>query len=472
MSTDAPAQQKSRVALTVAKDGMSASVLVRGNIEEDPPVTAEEIHAELESGGVVFGIDHDAIQRAVEDTAFNTPITVAQGRPPERGVNTQFTYHFDTSATRRPKQADDGLIDYKDINFIQNCDQGQLLATKTLPVPGTPGMNVRGKEIKATDGKDIPFGVGQNTEVSEDGLSLTASRAGAIQFSGGKISVLDVITISGDVDHTIGNIECKGSVRVGGHIKAGYKLQIEGDLEVNGNVEDTEIRVDGNIMIKGGFFGEGGGVMIAGGDIDIKYAEGQRITAGNEIRIGGEIINCQIEAGTKVMVLGNRGKIVGGSVKAQKEIRAAILGSDAATITLLQVAYDPELLRQHREVIAEIERLKSDEERVKEALYVLYREQMDSKLTPARATALEKLEALRKDLPDNLAALDAQREKIEEALKEYASAEIICEDTLYPGVKASFGIVYLDVLDEYRECRLHMSDNHVMVSSLTPRTGE
>ena len=468
MSSEVSTQQKSRVALTIAKDGMTASVLIRGKADEDPPINADEIQRELETGGVVFGINNEAIEKAVRESLFNTPVTVAEGRPPERGRSSQFTYHFETDDSRKPKEGDDGHIDYRNIDFIQNVEAGAVLVTKTPPVPGKPGMSVRGKEIKPTEGKDVPFGAGQNTEVSEDGLTLSATRAGAIQFSGGKVSVLDVITINGDVDHTVGNIECKGTVRVMGDVKAGYKLDIEGDIEVNGNVEDAELRAEGNIMIKGGFFGEGGGIMVAGGDIDLKYVEGQRLVAGNEIRVSGEIINCDIEAGTKVQVLDKRGKIIGGTVKAQKEIRAAVLGSEAGTTTTLQVAYDPELIKQYRETEEQMQKMKDDEERIKEALYVLYRQQVDSKLPPDKEVALKKLEALRNDIPDNIAALQKKMDEIKEALQQYASAEIVCVGRLYPGVRASFGIVYLDVLDEYEECRLQMEDGHVVVSPLRP----
>jgi len=464
MVTDSTARKRTRVAVTVSKDFMAASILLRAPQDGDGAITVEEVMQELAQADVVFGIDEDAVTAAVTNCEYNAPIKVAGGRKPERGADSSFIYHFDTSQELKPKEDEDGHIDYRDISFIQNTEKGAVLATKVPPTPGKPGMTVKGKEIQGPDGRNIPFNNGVNTEISNDGLSLVATVAGAIQFQFGKVSVMDVIVIKGDVDHTVGNLDCRGSVRVTGGIKAGFKLVIDGDLEVNGNVEDADIHVKGNIMVKGGCFGDREGIMEAGGDITVKFAEGQRLIAGREILVGGEIINCRVEAGDKVMVKGRRGKIIGGRVRARREIRASVLGSEAGTATELQVAYDPELMRQYHEVVKEKQRIQEDGERVKEALYVLYRFQMEGNLPPEKQAALDKLELFQKELPQNLASLDKQKAEIEKSLAEYQEATIICEGILYPGVKASFGIIYREIVEERERCKLGLEGGKVLIS--------
>jgi uncharacterized protein (DUF342 family) len=182
------------------------------------------------------------------------------------------------------------------------------------------------------------------------------------------------------------------------------------------------------------------------------------------IEVGGEIINCKVEAGDRVVVKGRRGKIVGGRIRARREIRASVLGSDAGTATLLQVAYDPELMAKYTELVKEIRRIKDDHDRVKEALYVLYRLQMENKLPPEKQAALEKLEKFQKELPDNLKALDAEKREVEKALEEYREAVIVCEAKLYHGVKAYFGIVYREILEEVERCKLMLEGGKVLIS--------
>jgi uncharacterized protein (DUF342 family) len=464
MVADIGTANRTRIAVTISKDSMSASILIRTPQEADGPITFDEIMESLRSSEVVFGVDEAAIQQVVDNKSFNVPVHVASGRVPERGDHSSFTYNFDTSDQHKPKEGSDGHIDYKDINFIQNTVKDTVLATKTPPTAGKQGVNVKGKEIKGPDGRDIPFNNGANTQVSSDGLSLIATASGAIQFQQGKVSVMDVMVLNGDIDHTVGNVDCRGSLRVSGGIKAGYKIVVDGDLEVGGNVEDAEIHVKGNVMIKGGFFGEGGGVLEAGGDITLKFAEGQRIAAGREVQIGGEIVNCRVEAGERVVVKGRRGKIIGGTLRARREIRAAVLGSEAGTATELQVAYDPALIKRYGEVVKEMQRLRDDETRVKEALYMLYRLQMEGKLPPAKLAALAKLEQFQKETPTNLAALAQQKTEIETALQQYSEAVIICEEIMYPGVKASFGIVYREIVQEQKRCKMTLDAGKVMIS--------
>lgn len=464
MATDLTAKKRAQVAVTISKNFMTASVLLRAPQDEDDAITVEEVMQELAHNDVVFGIDEDAITAAVTNCEYNTPIKVASGRMAERGADSSFIYHFDTSQDLKPKEDEDGLINYKDINFIQNAEKGAMLVTKVPPTPSKPGMTVRGKEIQGPDGRNIPFNNGINTEISDDELSLVATGAGAIQFQFGKVSVMDVITIKGDVDYTVGNLDCRGSVHVTGGVKAGFKLVIDGDLEVNGNVEDADIHVKGNIMIKGGCFGDREGIMEAGGDITVKFAESQRLVAGRNIMVGGEIVNCHVEAGDKVLVKGHRGKIIGGRVRARCEIRASVLGSEAGTATELQVAYDPELMGQYHQVVKEKLRIQEDGERVKEALYVLYRIQMEGKLPPEKQAALDKLELFQKELPQNLANLEKQKAEIEKSLADYHEATIICTGILYSGVKASFGIVYREIVERKERCKLGLEAGKVLIS--------
>jgi uncharacterized protein (DUF342 family) len=443
---------------------MAASMLLRAPQEGDAPLTVDEVLKAIEQESVVFGIDRAAVEKAVANDEFNTPIQVAVGRKPEAGSHAKFECHFDTAQVHTPKQDENGHFDYRDISFIQNAEEGQVLVTKVPPTQGKPGMSVRGREIKAIDGRDLPFKQGKNTKVSEDGLELLATANGAIQFRNGQVSVLDVIVIQGNVDHNVGNIDCRGSVRVAGHVKAGFNLKIDGDLEVNGNMEDCDVDVGGNIYVKGGFFGNGKGVMKAGGDITVKFAEGQNMVAGNEIQVGGEIMNCQVVAGERIWVKGHRGKIVGGNVSAGKEIRTAILGSGAGTVTCATVACDQQLMAAYYRIGKEQQRLRDDNQRIKEALYVLYRLQMDDKLPPEKQTTLTQLEALQKEIPLSLEDLENQKAEIEQAMSEVKDARIIVEDTLYPGVKACFGLVNRQIVNHQRRCKLTLEGNKILTS--------
>ena len=459
-------QQKTRVSVTPSRDSMSATTVLRQPVEGEPAITVEEVNEALAQREIVHGIDSGAIEKAVREFNYNQPVLIATGTPPVKGTNSKFVFHFDTAASHKPQEDEDGRIDYKNINFIQNTEKGQVLADKTPPTPCTPGENIYGKAINGPDGRDIPFKHGSNTELSEDGLQLLATASGAIVYRYGTIAVNDVMVIQSDVDFKVGNIDCRGSVRVNGRIKAGFEIKIDGDLEVAGNVQDCNIDVGGNIMVKGGFFGNGEGKMRAGGDILLKYAEGQTIEAGGNIEVGGEIVNCHVTAGGNVYVKGRKGKIVGGEVKANKEIQAAVLGSTAGTFTVLMVAYDSELMSKYYANIKETERIIADGKKIKGVMVRLYRMQIDDLLNSEQETALKKLEDFKRDLPANLEKLAQEKADIEAELAKYHDAKIVAEKILYSGVKAQFGLVYREILEDKRHCVVTMENDKVFISDL------
>lgn len=467
-STQTNTRQRTRV--TISKDAMTALLVLHPPNDGELELELNEVMADLSKAGVTFGIKEDAILSALSGKGYNTPFIVAQGIPPQKGESTRFDYKFDPTNNHSPKVDAHGHIDYKDIHFIQNAEAEQVLAIRTLPDAGMPGTTVTGKEVGAPAGRDLPFRNGSNTKISEDGLSLMAAVSGAIVFKHGEISIKDTMLISGDVDHNIGNLDCRGSLKVTGHVKAGFVLGVDGDLEVNGNVEDCTIMVKGSIMIKGGFFGNGTGKLVADGNITLKFAEGQHVIAGGDVTVGGELINCQVTAGGSVFVKGKRGKIVGGDTRAVKEIRSAILGTDAGTLTVLRVAFNSELMHKYYEINREMIRLRTDKQRVKDALYGLYRLQMDGKLSPDRVEALNKLEAFQREFPVNIESLETQRAEIEAQVRELRDAHIIAEEILFSGVRAYFGLIYRDVMEDLRECKL-LLDGHqiVMTQSTAPQ---
>lgn len=463
-TTSQDAHSTRRVRLTVSKDSMSATVVLRQPRPDEPMITGEEFNEELKSAGIVYGLDKSVIETAVKERTYNHPIRIAVGKKPERGAAAKFDYKFDTTQDHKPQEDKHGKIDYKNIQFIQNINDGDVLALKIPAQPGMAGMNIFGKEIQGPIGRDVLFKYGTNTRVSEDGLSLYASASGAIVYLNGRISVNDVTVINSDIDYSVGNIDSRGSVRITGNVKSGFSIKTDGDLEVNGNIEDCDIEVKGNIMVKGGMIGKGNGKIIAKGDISAKFIEGQKIVTEGSLLVGDEIVNSDITAAEKVQVKSRQGRIVGGDVRAGKEIRAANLGSEAGTATKLTVSYDSKLMARYHSTIKELTRLKEDEARVKDALYGLYRLQVDGKLNEQQEAALKKFEDFKKDLPSTIETLEKQRLEIEEEMKKLQDSVIVAEDVLFSGVKAYFGIVYREILEDKSACTLSLEAGQILMS--------
>jgi uncharacterized protein (DUF342 family) len=466
--TSVETSTRRRVRVVISKDHLTATIVIRRPNPEESEITAEEVTSALTGAGVVYGIDSDTVAKALAEKAYDTPVKIAEGDPPRKGEDTKFEYCFEVNYHSSPKTDKDGRIDYRDLNAIQNVDKDAVLARRTHPTLGSNGKGVEGKEIFAPRGRNLPFKYGANTRVSKDGLELTATASGAVIFRNGTIVVKDVLDINGDVDFSVGNVDCNGSVRIYGDIQAGFKLNVGGNLEVAGNVHDCQIVCRGNLLIKGGCFGKGEGNIHADGDVVLKYAEGQKISSDRQVLVGGELLNCHVTAKECVCVRGKKGVIIGGEVNVGKEIRAAIIGSDAGTPTVLTVAYDAELMKEYQETLHETSRLEVDAERVKEKLVDLYNLQMSGKLSPDKETVLKQLEQFQKNVPNALEELRRKKQTLEERLKQYKDAAIIAEDTIFPGVVAHFGIINHRISEAKKQCKLTLEGNQVIFSEFRP----
>lgn len=467
-STESRRVTRRRVKVGVSKDKLTANIILSKPDPSEPPISADEVLQALSESEVTYGIDEGAIQEAIAENCYGQPIRVAAGEPMRRGDDTKFEYLFETEQHHSPIEGEDGRIDYRNMNFIQNVTKGSVLVKRTPPTEGVPGMTVTGERIAAPRGKDIPFRDGDNTVVSEDGCELMASADGAVVCHHGIVSVKDILVIDGDIDFNVGNIECVGSLKVTGKVHAGFEIRCGGNLEVNGNIEDCTIKAGGNILVRGGFFGSGEGSMVAEGDITVKYAQNQKMSAGGNLVVGGELVNCQVTAKERVIVKGRKGKIVGGETNAGKEIRASVIGSDAGTGTVLTVAYDAGLMRRYHEAVHEMERVAADSKRVKETLYSLYKLQMSGKLDAQQEQALAKLEEFQKSVPSALEQLEKRKVEVEARIRRLKDAMVVAEQRIYPGVKVHIGVLIKEIDEENRACVLTQDGFKVQLSKFDP----
>ena len=458
-STDTTTRR--RIKVTITKDSMKAIIVISRPESGESAVTVEEVMESLAQANVIFGIDKEAIEQSVTMAEYDKPIEIAKGQPPVKGIDSEFEFLFQQEDRFQPQEDEKGHVDYRDMQYIQNTHKGDILVRRKPPTDGVNGKGVEGRNIPTSGGRTLPFSNGDNTRVSEDGFELSSTVDGAIVFSRGRVSVKDVMVIN-NVDFNVGNIDAVGSVRVSGKINTGFTVNVGGDLEVSGNVDDAIINVKGNILVRGGFIGAGNGEMHADGDITIKHAVGQKLSAGGSVIVGGQLQNCQVTAKDSVIVKASKGMIVGGEINAGKTIEAAYIGSDAGTATSLTVAFDAEAMRLFHEARHEISRLKADEERVKDNLVQLYKLQMAGKLNAQQLVGLTKLEEFKNSVPDALEAVEKRKAEVEERLKKLCDSKIIATEVMYAGVTAHVGILVKELTDDLEKIQLSQ-DGHKII---------
>jgi len=336
-------RRNARIAVTIADDAMSASLHVLTH-DEDKPVTIEEVLAALALAGVQFGVDQAALQEACQ-AACSEPRTVAQGQPPIEGKNSDFVELVEQTANRTPKVDENGLIDYREHNAIGLVRAGDALMRRIPPVPGCDGCTVRGEPLKAMPVHDEPFAsalTGSAISAHDPNL-LTATMAGLPVRVPAGVVVEPVLHLE-QVNLESGNIYFEGSVNVAADVHQRMKIEASGDIFVEGTVDGGRLQAGGNVLVLGGIIA--GSHIQAGGSITARFVESSSLRCGTALVIQDAALDSTLESDNLVHVGSRsleRGRLVGGSVKAKMLLKVPVLGSEQANVTRVEIGIDTSL---------------------------------------------------------------------------------------------------------------------------------
>jgi len=312
------------------------------------PVEPAALQYALKAAGVVFGIQEEALQQAAL-MPTREPMRVAQGQEPEPGADASISYFFRSNEERRgrPKALVDGRVDHRELGTIENVTKGQVLAAKTPARPARPGTNVLGLPVPGKDGRDIPLRAGQNAQLSEDELFVTAVIDGQPMLDGTRVSVQPIVVISGDVDYSVGNINFQGSVKVGGNVLPGFTIKATQDIEIGGMIEGASLEAGGSVSIKGGVRQHS--FITSHGDVTVKFIDSEStvITRAN-VLVVESCMHSQLTAGLAVKI---GKKLIGGATQAGEYVAAEEIGVAGGTHTAIDVRHT----RQAR-VLEQLER--------------------------------------------------------------------------------------------------------------------
>ena len=123
-----------------------------------------------------------------------------------------------------------------------------MIARLIPAVPGQPGHDVFGNELKPREVQSLRLSYANNIYVSDDGTELYSEVTGHASLVQGKVFVSGVYEVPADVDNSIGDINYPGNVSVKGNVKSGFVIHADGDIVVEGVVEGAELYAGGQII--------------------------------------------------------------------------------------------------------------------------------------------------------------------------------------------------------------------------------
>ncbi len=310
-----------------------------------PPV--EMLSNILDECGITYGVKHSNVKRLSRTPVYNTYFVLAEGVPAIDGENGKTTFLFDTEGKLAPKVDETtGRVDYKELSFVREAKEGDVLCKITKPTEGKDGINIFGKVIPAKKGEKSRVDAGKDTKVieEENETLIVACCDGEIFYKNNKISINKVLTVD-DVDATKGNLNFIGSIHVKGNVHSGFKVKASGgNIVVDGVVQDAKLSATGDIIINGGIRGSGMSEVKAKGDVKALFIENATVSAKQNI-YADYVLNSNLESEQQIKLSGKYGFIIGGVAKAV-EIIAEEAGNDSYTLTKLEINYPKEVIKQ------------------------------------------------------------------------------------------------------------------------------
>ena len=434
--------------------------------EKGSKMDAQEIVKDLQFRGIRFGIKQDEIIRFLSNRLYCTDYVLAEGQPPVHGKDASIQYFFNTNVDLKPKKNEDGSVDYRELGTISHVKQGDLLAKLEKEDPGKPGKDVFGQEIKPRTVKTLRLSYANNITLSEDQTEIRSNVTGHASLVDDKVFVSDIYEVPADVDNSVGNINYQGNIHIAGNVKSGFQIYAKGDIIVDGVVEDAVLQSESQIIVKRGIHGMNRGMLKASGNIICKFIENATVIAGGYVETESIILS-QVSAASEVRVVGLKGFITGGVIRAGGAVEALTIGSEMGAPTKIEVGVEPEKKERYIALQKMIQQTNKEIAQIKPVL-TSYSE----KLARGEQIAKDKLGYVQK----LVYTLQEKQKAVNEAQTEYLqlhtemmrgnSAKVKVKNAIYPGVTVSISDLSLNMNEKRGFCQLIKQQGEIVIQNL------
>jgi uncharacterized protein (DUF342 family) len=435
--------------IDITEDEMDAKITATAPGRDGADISPEKIMKTLKAQGVLDGYDKKLLMDFVDSPVYGTPVVVAHGSDVIDGRDAYIAYNFETDRSKlKIKEADDGSVNFKELNLIQNVVKGQPLAQKVPAEQGKNGLSLYGKYLNAKDGRDVKLPLGKNVQVDSDGLTIIADANGQVLLINDKINVEPVMQVD-NVSIKTGNIKFLGTVIVKGNVEDGYNITASGNIEISGTVGNCRLEAEGDIFVALGVNGRDEGFIRSGKSLWAKFLQNVKVDVEENVLVTDGIINSEVIANRKIILQGKRAAIIGGHILATEEVYAKTLGSSAGgSETILEVGYDPKAKRRLDELIEKQTNLVKELDDLELNLQTLENQKKTRKsLPPEKEESYEKLTSRKGEITDESSEISKEIQEIQEHLRDLkVVGKVSVAGMVYAGVK----IYIRDVKDDVR----------------------
>lgn len=341
------AHRDARVAVELAPNRMEAWLSLSDGSGTGRRLSEELVREELERSGVSFGLRDEVIEKAVGAARAGTEVTgvtVAVGEEPVNQSENRLELLVETADGKNVRIRRDGSADYRTRNTVTtvaaNTELCRILPSQQEAIDGT---TVTGDAVpaKAVNGIELELGSNVRREEQDDGSILIISETdGEFIHEKNRMEIRTTHTVKGDVDMSVGNLKFPGSVVIGGTIRTGFYVVSSGDIKVAGGVEGALLSSDGDIIIKQGVKGAGKAVLRSKRSVMSPFVELATVLSVGDVVLSSALVRSRIKSNGKISFKGDKGRIVGGVIRARNGIEATSVGSPRGIKTTISFGQD------------------------------------------------------------------------------------------------------------------------------------
>ncbi len=412
---------------------------------------------------IKYGLFEEEVRTITKNKIYNKRTLIAKGKEKTDGKNGYIEYNFDTDkSSKKVKLLEDGSVDFRNLNLINNVKEGDILAVMIPPVKGEQGFTVNGRILQPTEGKLMVLKYGKNVKLSENGLKLIAECDGQVNLEGGKVTIHEIYFVPANVDNSTGNVNFNGMVKIRGNVRTGFEVKAEGDIEIDGVVEAAYLKSGGNIVLKRGMQGHNSGKLIAAGDIVAKYIENSNLISEGNIK-ADVIMHSNIISNGSIEIVGKKGLIVGGVCKAKYDINAKTIGSTMSTTTEIEVGLDPNLKLECEKIKKQIYDIENHIDKLNKSITLLERLRKNNRISPEKEQLLVKCLNDKNTLFNKINELKQDLQQLEVELVTLSKGRVKVRDVVYPGVKITIANSVMFIKKEYKHCTFYEEDKEIKI---------
>lgn len=324
--------------------------------------------------------------------------------------------------------SDEHRIDHR-ASHVLSVVTGTPIARLTPPTEGTDGRSVTGAVLTARRGNTASLLLGEGLEARSDGVVI-AKIDGVLEVSRGVVTVSPVLKVKGSVDFSTGNIDFKGDVEVAEAVRDGFCIRTSGNITIHGPVEGARIICGKNLTCPRGIASSQRGTVDVGGDCTVGYVRNVTAVFRGDLACRGELERSTILVGGECHC--ENGRLIGGTTVLTGIGHIGTIGSPDWTPTLVCVGDLPL-------VAMELKRLGTEAARIQKAIAAKDEavRHVQSCTGGKSAKAREQLTEFQYELSElhrEAAAVEVERAKLQESVRQCRGAELHVARIVYPKV--------------------------------------